>query len=70
MATHRVVIPGIVKDGMVVPQMDTPLPDGVHVDIVLGPAEVTPEMRTEIAAWEQASDEAWNMIDEWERQEP
>ena len=32
MATERIVIPGIVKNGMVVPQNDTPLPDGAHVD--------------------------------------
>ena len=28
MATERVVVPGIVKNGVVVPQNDTPLPDG------------------------------------------
>jgi hypothetical protein len=28
MATQRVVIPGIVKNGLVVPQNDTPLPEG------------------------------------------
>jgi hypothetical protein len=43
MATQRLVIPGIVKNGLVVPQNDTPLPEGAHVDILIGPAEMPPE---------------------------
>jgi hypothetical protein len=65
-ASERVVIPGIVKNGMVVPQDDTPLPEGAHVAIVLGPADVTSALQAELAQWEQASDEAWAMIDQWE----
>jgi hypothetical protein len=42
MATQRSVIPGIVKNGLVVPQNATPLPEGAHVDILIGAAEVTP----------------------------
>ena len=70
MATERLVIPGIVKNGVVVPQNDTPLPDGAHVDIVIGAADVPPELRAELAQWETASDEAWAMIDRWETEEP
>jgi len=44
-ATKRVVIPGIVKNGLVVPQNDTPLPDGAHVDILIGPGDVTPALQ-------------------------
>ena len=69
MATERVVIPGIVKNGVVVPQNDTPLPDGVHVDILIGPADVTPELQCELDQWDKASDEAWAMIDQWEVEE-
>ena len=69
MATERVVIPGIVKNGMVVPQNDTPLPDGAHVDILIGPAEVTPELKSELDQWDKASDEAWAMIEQWEAEE-
>lgn len=57
MATDRIVIPGIVKNGLVVPQSDAPLPDGAHVDIVMTPADVTPELKAEWDHWEQASDE-------------
>jgi hypothetical protein len=70
MATKRLVIPGIVKNGMVIPQNDTPLPDGAHVDIILGPADITPELQAEFAPWEKASEEAWAMIDQWEAEEP
>ena len=70
MATERVVIPGIVKNGLVVPQSDTPLPDGAHVDILLGPADVPPALQAEFVQWEKASDEAWDMIDKWETEEP
>ena len=45
MATERLVIPGIVKNGVVVPQNDTPLPDGADVDIVIGAADVPPELQ-------------------------
>ena len=69
MATERVVIPGIVKNGMVVPQNDTPLPDGAHVGILIGPADVTPELKTELDQWGKASDEAWAMIEQWEVEE-
>src|SRR2546421_8452564 len=69
MATERVVIPGIVKNGMVVPQNDTPLPDGAHVDILIGPVDVTPELKSELDRWDKASDEAWAMIEQWEAEE-
>jgi hypothetical protein len=69
MVPERVVIPGIVKNGVVVPQNDTPLPDGAHVEILLSPAEVPPELQAELAQWDKASDEAWAMIDEWEAEE-
>jgi hypothetical protein len=70
MATKRLVIPGIVKNGMVIPQNDTPLPEGAHVDIILGPADITPALQAELAQWEKASDEAWAMIDKWETDKP
>ena len=69
MATERLAIPGTVKNGIVVPQNDTPLPNGAHVDIVIGAADVPPELRAEWAQWETASDEAWAMIDWWETEE-
>ncbi len=69
MATERFVIPGIVKNGVVVPQNDTPLPDGARVDILISPTDVTPELESELDQWDKASDEAWAMIDRWEAEE-
>jgi hypothetical protein len=69
MTTERRVIPGIVKNGMVVPQNDTPLPEGVHVGIHIGPADVPAELKSELDQWNKASDEAWAMIEQWEAEE-
>ena len=69
MAAERVVIPGIVKNGVVVPQNDIPLPDGARVDILISPTDVTPELEAELDQWDKASDEAWAMIDRWEAEE-
>jgi hypothetical protein len=69
MSTDRLIIPGIVQDGIVLPQNDTPLPDGAHVDIVIGAPEVTPALAAEFRAWDAASDEAWDLIDQWESEE-
>jgi hypothetical protein len=69
METERVVIPGVVKDGLVVPQGHAPLPEGAQVEIVIPSPELTPELRAEFEAWEQAGDEAWALIDQWERKE-
>ncbi|NQT36386.1 MAG: hypothetical protein HQ581_02790 [Planctomycetes bacterium] len=69
MSTDSRIIPGIVKNGVVVPQANSDLPDGAHVNIVLQPAEVTPELREELEAWQRAGDQAWQMIDRWESEE-
>ena len=65
---HRTIIPGIVQDGKVIPQSTTALPDGAHVEIVLEPDQFTPELEAELKQWDQASDEAWAMIDQWEEE--
>ena len=49
------MILGIVKNGVVVPQNDTPLPDGARTEV--------------LDQWDKASDEAWAMIDQWEVEE-
>ena len=67
MEADRLIIPGVVQGGMVVPQNDTPLPDGARVDIVIGPAEMTPELKEELDAWQAAGAEGWGMIEELEK---
>jgi predicted DNA-binding antitoxin AbrB/MazE fold protein len=67
MATDNLTtIPGIVRNGVVVPQSDTTLREGTHVEIVIQPSGVPAELLAEIAAWDKASDEAWTMIDQLE----
>lgn len=62
-------IPGIVKNGVVVPQSREPLAEGTHVEIVVEPAGISEELRAEMQAWDSASDEAWAMIEKWEAEE-
>jgi len=54
---------------MVVPQTDTPLPEGVYVDIHIGLADVPAELKSEFAQWDKASDEAWTLMEQWEAEE-
>ena len=69
MAVDRLVVPGIVKNGIVVPRHKATLPEGMHVEIVISPAELTPELLAEIERWERAGDEAWALIDQWEKED-
>jgi len=62
-------IPGIVRNGVVVPQSVEPLPEGVHVEIRLEPGNLPATLRAEIESWEAASDESWKWIDDLESQE-
>ena len=70
MSTQPLIISGIVKNGVVVPEGSVSLAEGAHVSIVIAPSEVPAELREEFAAWEQASDEAWGMIEQMEKEEP
>jgi hypothetical protein len=69
MSTDGRIIPGIVKNGVVVPRANSALPDGAHVNIVLQPAEMPQELKEELEAWQRAGDQAWQMIDKWESEE-
>ncbi len=69
MSTENRIIPGIVKNGVVVPQANSELPDGTHVNIVLQPAEMPQELKDELEAWQRAGDQAWQLIDKWENEE-
>ena len=43
------------------------LPEGAEVEIWLEPSALSEDLQEELAAWEQASDDAWSLIDEWEQ---
>ena len=53
-----VIVEGLVKNGVVVP--NAPLPEGafVEVRVINGPIEVPPELQAELDAWQLASAEA------------
>jgi hypothetical protein len=70
MPEQTIIIAGLVKNGVVVPEGSATLPEGAHVSIVITPSEIPADLREEFAAWERASDEAWAMIDDWEKEEP
>jgi hypothetical protein len=70
MAAARTVINGIVKDGVVIPAGGAKLPEGAKVEIIFDRAVIPAELLAEFEAWERASDEAWAMIDDWEKEEP
>ncbi|HRX79404.1 MAG TPA: hypothetical protein P5307_10115 [Pirellulaceae bacterium] len=65
----RTSIPGIVKNGVVVPQANQRLVEGTHVEIIVEPEAMSAELKLELQAWDQASDEAWAMIEKWEAEE-
>jgi hypothetical protein len=67
MVAEKVVITGIVKNGVVIPQAADPLPEGAQVDIVLTPLDT--DLHEEFREWEAASDEAWAMINVWEAED-
>ena len=69
MEAERWTISGTVKDGVIVPQNDISLPNGICVDILIRPVDMTPELKSELDQWDKASDEAWALIDQWEREE-
>jgi len=66
---EKIVINGIVKDGIVIPETGTKLPEGIRVEIVFVSPEMTPELKAEFEAWDRIGDEAWAMIDQWEQVE-
>ena len=58
-----VIVPGVVRDGRVVP--DTPRPEGARVEVrlVCPPPAVSPNLQAEFEAWARASDRALDLID-------
>lgn len=60
---------GVVKNGVIVPETGAQLADGTAVEFRLLPTAFTPEEQAEYDGWEKLGDEAWAMIDEWEKEE-
>jgi hypothetical protein len=69
MSATPTVIRGIVRKGVVVLDPGSTLPDGTAVNVTVAPIPFTPEEEAEFAGWEKLGDEAWEMIDEWEKED-
>jgi predicted DNA-binding antitoxin AbrB/MazE fold protein len=67
---HQVGIPGIVCNGVVVPQTNQRLPEGSHVEIRMQPGDVPEGLKSEIEDWDKASDDSWKWIESLEANEP
>lgn len=68
---QQIGIPGIVRNGVVVPQSNQALPEGSHVEIRLNPGDLPPALKSksEIESRDKASDESWNWIEKMESDE-
>ena len=69
MIAERIVLHGIVRGGVVVPEKALDLPEGARVEITVASThseEADAELAAEMAAWERAGDQAWAMIERWE----
>lgn len=69
-------IRGWMKNGVIIPEPGTTIPDGTEVRMELVPEDerrpipFSPEEQAEFEMWDRLSDEAWAMIDEWEKEDP
>jgi hypothetical protein len=63
-----VIVAGLVKNGVVVPQ--APLPEGafVEVRVLSAEVEVPPELQSEFDAWRRASANALELVDRLARE--
>ena len=64
-----ITITGTVTNGVVVP--NSPLPEGAHVEIHMSDAspEIPPDLREELAAWQQGSAEALALVERLSEEE-
>lgn len=62
-------ITGVVKNGVIVPQAGSALPEGIEVTIVIPDHALTPELNAELRAWQEAGAQSWMLIDKWEEED-
>lgn len=62
------IVAGFVKNGVVVP--NAPLPEGAFVEVHVGRGsiDVPPELRAELDAWERASAQALDLVEQMARE--
>jgi hypothetical protein len=60
------VVEGTVRNGVVVPDDVSVLPEGARVGIGIAVADADAELAAEMSAWDHAGEEAWEMLAAWE----
>jgi hypothetical protein len=68
MITERLRIHGVIRGGVIVPDSHLTLPEGTEVEISFLPTELPQELQDELSAWDRASDDAWALMAEWEKE--
>ena len=68
MAHEALVVDGVVRNSVVVPQPGARLSEGTHVRILVPGPSMPPALRAELEAWDRASEESWGLIDDLERE--
>jgi hypothetical protein len=69
MSAKPPVLKGVVRDGVVVLESPSALPEGTEVQITVASLPFTPEEAAEFAEWQGLRDEAWAKIEEWEKED-
>lgn len=69
MPSKPIVVKGVVRGGVVVFDPPTTFPEGTEVDVTIAPIPFTPEEQAEFTEWQNLRDDAWAMIDEWEKED-
>jgi hypothetical protein len=66
MNPERVLVKGTVRQGVIVPDGDVCLPEGVTVEIAVSLGDINHDLAEEFEFWERVSNDAWSHIPPWE----
>jgi hypothetical protein len=69
MSAKPPILKGVVRDGVILFEAPYPLPDGTEVEITVTRHVFTAEEQAEFDAWDKLSDEAFQTIQDLERQD-
>ena len=69
MSVEPLKLKGVVRGGVIVFEAPYPLPDGTEVEFIVTRDVFTAEEQAEFDAWDRLGNEAWAMIEEWEKNE-
>ena len=70
MTSERLIVSGVLRNGVVVPDERLELLEGTQKQISYSQGGLSREEADEFAAWDRAGADTWKMIDEWEKEKP